>query len=62
MSDERKNVAVSITHLEEAFPGTDLSEFELGETYPMVELMDALGLLHVHGRPKLDCEGIQEVI
>ena len=41
-NNEKKNVAVSITHLEEAFPGTDLSEFEPGGTYPMSKLLDAL--------------------
>jgi hypothetical protein len=47
------NVTVRISHLEEAFPGTNLSEFKPGATYPMSELMDALGFFHVHGRPKL---------
>ena len=42
MSEEKKNVTVHIQHLKEAFPGTDLSKFEPGATYPMSELMDAL--------------------
>jgi hypothetical protein len=53
MSKEKKNVSVNIQHLEEAFFDIDLSEFEPGATYPVSKLMDALGLLHVHGRPKL---------
>lgn len=51
--EEKKNATVNIQHLEEAFPDTDLSEFEPGETYPLPKLMDALGFFHVHGRPKL---------
>ena len=39
---EKKNVSVYLQHLEEAFPGTDLSKFEPEATYPMSELMDAL--------------------
>lgn len=39
---EKKNVTVSITQLENAFPNIDLSEFEPGETYPMSTLLNAL--------------------
>jgi hypothetical protein len=57
MSKEKKNASVNIQHLEEAFSDTDLSEFKPGATYPMSKLFDALGLLHVHGRPKLRPSG-----
>ena len=57
MMEEKKNVSVSIQHLEEAFSGIDISEFEPGETYPMPKLLDALGFFHVHGRPKLRLRG-----
>ena len=39
---EKKNVSVSLSLLENAFPGIDLPEFEAGETYPMSKLLDAL--------------------
>lgn len=39
---EKKSVTVSISQLENAFPDTDLSEFEAEETYPMPKLLDAL--------------------
>ena len=44
MSEEKKNVTVHIQHLEEAFPGTDLSKFEPGEMYLMSKLLGTLRL------------------
>ena len=54
--EKKKTLSVVVNHLEQAFD-TDLHEFEPGETYPLSKLMDALGLFHVHGRPKLQPMG-----
>jgi hypothetical protein len=48
---KKKRLSVDTKQLEQAFD-VDLHEFEPGE-HPLSELMDALGLFHVHGRPKL---------
>lgn len=40
-----KSIPVDIKHLEEVY-NIDLHEFEPGRTYPMLKLMDALGLAH----------------
>ena len=52
MSEERKNIAVNIQHLEEAF-GMDLSEFQPRNIYPATMLFNALGLLHESSKRKL---------
>ena len=54
--EKKKNLCCNVDHLEQAF-GADLHEFEPGETYPLSKLMDALGLFHAHGRPKLQPRG-----
>jgi hypothetical protein len=56
MSEEKKqNVPVNIRDLEKH--GIDLHEFKPGVTYPLAKLMDALGVFHVRGRPKLRPRG-----
>lgn len=56
---EKKNVTVNISHLEEAFSGTDLSEFEPGETYLMSKLLGMLRPRFHNGMicPKLKSRG-----
>jgi hypothetical protein len=52
----KKTLSVDIPRLER-FWNIDLHAFEPGETYPISQLMDALGFFHVHGRPKLKSRG-----
>jgi hypothetical protein len=58
MTKEEKNTTLSVDiHQLEQYWNTDLHEFKPGGTYPISKLMDALGLFHVHGRPKLRQRG-----
>jgi hypothetical protein len=50
MTEEKKNPAVNLAQLEEAF-SANLAEFERGKTYSLITLMDTLKFRH--GAPRL---------
>ena len=52
--EKRKTVGVNIRHLEQSF-NKDLHNFEYGKSYPLTDLMNAIGYLH--GTPKLKPRG-----
>ena len=54
----KKSIPVNIKHIEEAF-GIDLHEFEPGKTYPLAQLLVALGFLS-RGIPKTGPRAIQQ--